>query len=165
MIKQIETERLVIREVKSSDAPSILKLFNQEDCLKYIGDKGIRTIEDAENYITSGPIKSYQEHGLGLLAVSKDDKFIGLCGLLKREEFESPDLGFAFLQPFYGKGYAFEASKGVLLQNKNMHKIIALTHLENTASISLLKKLGFNHRGTIAFGENKEPSHYFELIN
>ena len=163
MIETITTERLVLREVEKGDAASILKLFRQPDCIKFIGDKGLNTIEDAEAYIVNGPIKSYQEHDMGLLAVCLNNKFVGLCGLLKRPELELPDLGFAFLKESYGKGFAFEASSGVLAKNKGIGKVIALTHEENMASISLLNKLGFELAQKVPFGEDKALSNLFEL--
>jgi RimJ/RimL family protein N-acetyltransferase len=149
-----ETERLAIRQLNLNDAPFIVQLLNEESFIHYIADKNVRTNGDAINYLTNGPIYSYQTYGFGLSLVllKGTDTPIGLCGLLKREELEHPDLGYAFLPEFWGKGYANEAAESVLKEGVVTHSlniILAVTLLDNLSSNRLLKNVGFNLKGTI----------------
>lgn len=173
MLKKIDTMRLSVRPLTIEDAPSIAKLFNQADCLKYIGNKGITDHQAAIEYLENGPLKSYQQHQLGLMAVTlNNNEFVGTCGLLVREQFEHPDLGFAFLSEFQGKGYAKEACLAVLENYQDIQTLLAFTHLDNQASQKLLTAIGFVRQKNITFDAqpsdnttNKpvEQSAYFEL--
>lgn len=163
-IDQITTQRLFIRPLNLNDAPSIYSLFNQADCLHYIGDKGINDHQAAIDYLNTGPLQSYQEHQMGLMAVTlRSGEFVGTCGLLVRPQFEHPDLGFAFLSEHQGKGYAKEASVAVLSAHQGIKTIISFTHLDNNASQQLLKSLGFTQQDNIVFDGQQEQSAYFVL--
>ena len=149
MKNKIETDRLFLRELQISDALFIFELLNSEGWLKYIGDRKIATIMDAENYIINGPILNYKTNGFGLWLVLEKTKQIpiGICGLLKRDYLEYLDIGFAFLPKFYGNGYALEASKATcsFAENKlNINKLMAIVQSNNLRSTRLLEKLGFN---------------------
>jgi len=144
----LETQRLIIRELKVDDAQFILTLLNEPSFLRYIGDKEVRNLDDARRYILSGPVASYERHGFGLFRVELKDSHIpiGMCGLLKREELPDPDIGFAFLPDFWNRGYAFEAAAAVLnyaRQRLKLDRILAIVNPDNDASIKLLQKLGF----------------------
>ncbi|MDI3288489.1 GNAT family N-acetyltransferase [Polyangium sp. 15x6] len=142
------TERLTLRKLTLADAPFIFRLVNDPDFLVYIGDRGVRTLEDAEAYIRNGPIGSYERHGYGLwgVAVKETGELIGMSGLLKREQYADVDIGYAFLPEFRGGGYAFESGSAVLGLASEvfaLRRVIALVAPANAASIGLLKKLGF----------------------
>ena len=143
----LETERLILRGLESADGPFILTLLNEPSFLRFIGDKKVRTVADAEQYILNGPVASYERHGFGLLLVELKDAQtpIGICGLLKRDELPAPDIGFAFLPDFWNKGYAFEAAAAVMKDARERLKlvrILAITNQDNEASIKLLQKIG-----------------------
>jgi RimJ/RimL family protein N-acetyltransferase len=145
----METERLILRELDFSDAEFILALLNEPSFLRYIGDKKVRTIQDAEQYILNGPVASYERHGFGLCAVELKESHtpIGICGLLKRDELPDPDIGFAFLPDFWNRGFAFESAAAVLQDARerlNLHRILAITNQDNEPSIKLLQKLGLH---------------------
>jgi len=149
-----ETERLIVRRFNLNDAGFIVRLLNEESFIRYIADKHIKTKKDAVNYLNDGPISSYQTYGFGLnLVILKETHTpIGMCGLLKREELDYPDLGYAFLPEFCGKGYASEAAISVLNVEMATHQIdtvLAVTLQNNVPSIKLLNKAGFNLHGTI----------------
>ncbi|MEO8189575.1 MAG: GNAT family N-acetyltransferase [Acidobacteriota bacterium] len=143
----LETERLVLRRVTEEDAPFILELLNDPDWLRYIGDRKVRTLEDARGYIQTGPMGMYARHGLGLYLTELKDGGapIGLCGLLRRDGLADPDIGFAFLPAFRGRGYASEAAAATLEYAKNtlgLEKVVAITSPDNGRSVRLLDKLG-----------------------
>ncbi|GAA4271368.1 GNAT family N-acetyltransferase [Aquimarina gracilis] len=145
----LETERLCLREFHVEDADFILKLVNSPNWIKFIGDKGVKTIEDAISYLVDGPIKSYKENGFGLWLVQlRDSKVpIGMCGLVNREILEDVDIGFALLPDYMNKGYGFESANAVMNYAKNVLKIsriVAITDEDNTSSIKLLQKLGLS---------------------
>lgn len=144
----LETERLTLRKFNLDDTHFIIKLVNSEGWLKNIGDRNIKTEEQARNYLQNGPLKSYSEHGFGLWLVElkADQVPIGICGILKRDTLETPDIGFAFLPEFTGQGFAFEVASATMAFAKNDLKIgviSAITVPGNTTSIKLLEKLGF----------------------
>ena len=143
----LETERLRLRWLAFDDAPFIIKLLNDTSFIRFIGDKGVRTVEDAEKYIVNGPRASYEKYGYGLYATGLKDtgKTIGICGILKRETLPHPDIGFAFLPAYWDHGYAFEAAAAVMRHARtvlNEDTILAITTPDNEASVRLLSKLG-----------------------
>jgi len=145
----LETERLILRRFVVEDAQFVLNLVNEPSFLRYIGDKKIRTLDDARQYILSGPVASYARHGFGLCLVELRESHapIGMCGLLKREELPEPDIGFALLPEFWNKRFAFEAAAAVLRDARErlgLQRVLAITSLDNEASIKLLQKLGLH---------------------
>lgn len=142
-----ETERLTLRQLSPDDAPLILELLNEPSFIRYIGDKGVRNLDDAVNYILNGPVASYQLHGFGLYLVElKADRTpIGICGVLKRDTLPDPDIGFAFLPAYWKLGYAFESAAAVMTHAREvlgMDRILAITSPDNEASERLLGKIG-----------------------
>ncbi|MEP6793901.1 MAG: GNAT family N-acetyltransferase [Saprospiraceae bacterium] len=158
----IETERLIMRHFDVSAAPFIVELLNSKGWLEYIGDRNVRTVEQAEAYLLNGPIKSYTDHGYGLSLVSlkEGDIPIGACGLLKRDYLDTADLGFAFLPEYTGQGYGYESAAAVLTyaeQELQKSPILAFTVPHNEASIKLLEKLGFRFEKVFTMpGEEEE---------
>ena len=143
----LQTERLNLREFTLDDAPFILTLLNEPSFLRFIGDKKVRTLEAAQQYILNGPMASYAQHGFGLHLVElKNSKTsIGMCGLLKRDELPDPDIGFAFVPDFWGKGFAFEAATALMNDARErfkLNRVLAIVNPDNDASIKLLEKLG-----------------------
>ncbi len=146
-MRVLETDRLILCRLSTDDAAFVLELVNDPSWLRYIGDKGVRTLDDARDYITKGPVASYEQHGFGLYLTKLKDGGapIGLCGLLKRKSLADPDIGFAFLPNYRGKGYAFESASAVLVHGRTvlaLDRIVAVTTPDNQASIDLLEKLG-----------------------
>ena len=161
----IETSRLILSELKTEDAAFILKLYNDRDFISYIGDKGIRSIKDAEKFIENGPKQSYREHRHGLYLVQlKDFTSIGICGLLKRANLDLPDIGFAILPDYRRMGFIYEASKAVIQDAKKRllyDKIVAITSPNNNASINLLIKLGFRYKELIKIESDNKPTQLY----
>lgn len=146
-MKVMETDRLLLRWLTTDDAAFILELLNDPSWLRYIGDKGVRTIDDARNYIITGPMDMYSRLGFGLYLVEiKEDRIpIGICGLIKRDSLEDVDIGFAFLSRFRSKGYAFEAAsatKAYGIDQLGLKRIVAITSMDNHDSSKLLEKIG-----------------------
>lgn len=156
-----ETERLRLREFNFEDTQFIIELLNSAGWLKYIGDRNVVTREQAKAYLENGPIKSYKENGFGLSLVEKKDDFkpIGMCGIIKRDTLENPDIGFAFLPCYSGKGYAYEIVSETLKYARNKLKIdqiAAITLPGNERSIRLLSKVRFKFIKTVCFPQSKE---------
>lgn len=150
----LETERLLIRQLTTDDAAFIIELVNSPGWLTYIGDRHIKTEEEAKTYLLNGPLASYETHGFGLYLVELkgDQTPIGLCGLLKRDTLENPDIGFALLPASMGKGYAFEMARATVsfaTDTLNLPVISAIVLPTNEASIKLLEKLGMRFVKTI----------------
>lgn len=166
----LETERLLLREFSTEDASFIIELLNSPGWLKYIGDRNVKTLEQASEYLLNGPIKSYAVNGYGLWLVEKkdDQAKIGMCGIIRRETLKDPDIGFAFLPEFSGKGYAYEIAKACLDHAKNtlgIKTISAITVPYNESSIRLLEKLGLSMQRTIMLPGSTEELLLYEIIN
>ena len=145
----LQTERLSLRRMSLDDAEFIVELLNDPSFLHFIGDKGVRTAEDARQYILSGPMDSYSRHGFGLWLVELKGSHIpiGICGLLKRETLSDVDIGFAFLPPYRSRGYAFESAAAVLNYGRTvlgLRRIVAITDDDNTGSHRVLAKIGMS---------------------
>lgn len=154
----IETRRLQLRQLDLGDAKFILELLNEADFIRYIGDKGVRTLQDARDYISSGPVDSYSRNGFGLYATCiRDGTPIGICGLVRREGLSEPDVGFAFLARHCSQGYAVESAGAVLDHGSrvlNLPRIVAITSAENYSSIAVLEKIGLSFERMIRLTEN-----------
>ncbi len=149
-----ESERVTVRQFTLDDAEFVIELLNDDSFIRYIADKKVRTIVDAENYLKSGPLASYEKIGFGLSLVmlTESETPIGMCGLLKRDELEFPDLGYAFLPQYCGKGYALEAAKAVLKEGMKRHslsRVLAVTLPHNQHSNRLLQQAGFTQTGMV----------------
>jgi RimJ/RimL family protein N-acetyltransferase len=132
----------------------------------FIGDKGVRNLEDARQYILNGPIASYQQHGFGLYLVSRNanNEPIGMCGLLKRDSLPDVDIGFAFVPEAWHHGYAFESAVAVFNYGKDVLKlprIVAITNIDNEASGRLLEKLGLRYERLVDLNRNGDVTKLF----
>lgn len=144
----LETSRLVLREMTANDAEFILGLLNQPSFLRFVGDKGVRTVADAAAYIENGPRASYRRHGYGLniVLLRETGAAMGICGLVTRDWLDAPDIGFSLLPAYWSLGYAFEAASAVLDQAESVHRLrrfLAITNPDNQSSIRLLERLRF----------------------
>jgi [ribosomal protein S5]-alanine N-acetyltransferase len=147
----LETERLRVRRLAAEDAPFVLRLLNEPSFLANIGDRGVRTLDDASRYIEEGPAASHARHGFGLdlVELRETGAAIGMCGLLRRDHLEHPDLGYALLPEHWSRGYAAEVAAGVLAHARDslgIRWVLAVTSLDNRASIRVLERLGFEFR-------------------
>jgi RimJ/RimL family protein N-acetyltransferase len=146
-LKILETDRLILRWLSVEDAEFILRLLNEPSFIRFIGDKGVRTVDDAQRYILEGPVSSYEQVGFGLYLseLKETGVAIGICGLLKRDSLEDVDIGFAFLPEFWNRGYAFESASAVMAYGRDvigLDRIVAITSPDNDGSINVLGKLG-----------------------
>jgi [ribosomal protein S5]-alanine N-acetyltransferase len=142
----IQTPRLDLRELSVDDAGYILDLLNEPGFIRFIGDKGVRTLADAREYLLQGPIESYARNGFGLYAAClRDGTPIGMCGLVRREGLDDPDVGFALLSRYWSKGYAAESAGAVLayaVEALRLKRVVAITSPDNWSSIAVLEKIG-----------------------
>ena len=164
----VETERLVLRKMNHDDGEFILELLNEPDWIKYIGDRGIRTVDAAEKYIEEGPMAMYADHGIGLYIVELKESGnpIGICGLIQRDFLKDVDLGFGFLSKYWGKGYAYEAAQATLHYGVNelgYSRIAGFTALDNEKSANLLQKLGMKDEGEIRYSTSAEYVRLFAI--
>jgi len=157
----LETERLRLRELEAADAAFILELVNEPDWLRFIGDRGIRDLDAARNYIEQGPRAMQAKHGFGLWCVESraDGTALGMCGLIKRDTLEHVDIGFAFLARHRGRGYAREAAQGTLAHagGLGLKTLAAITDPANARSIHLLEGLGFRFQEQRSLSPDAEP--------
>ena len=148
MTPVLETDRLLLRHLTENDAAFILDLLNQPSFIENIGDRGVRTIEDARGYICERIVASYERHGFGLygVVVKQTGELAGICGLVKRDTLDDVDLGFAFLPQHWSKGYAVEAaaaSRDHAARDVGLTRLVAITSPSNVRSIRVLEKIGF----------------------
>jgi len=147
---RLSSERLTLRMVEQKDAEFILELYNSEDFLRFVGDKGIHTVGDAQLYIQNNILAMHEEHKVCLMLVESSDtkEKLGVCGLIKRPELTAYDIGYGFMPAVYGQGYGYEAGQTVIeyaRQQPEIDELVAITTSDNGASQALLTKLGFTY--------------------
>jgi len=158
---KIDTERLYLRRAALEDADFIYALLNSPSWIQFIGDKGIFSTEKAIGYIQNSLWNSYDKNGFGLLVVclKANDTPLGLCGFLQRDYLEHPDIGFAFLPSFEGKGFAFEAASAVMshgASHLNLKRVYAICMETNEKSVRLLNRLGFQKTDVIKLNADSD---------
>jgi RimJ/RimL family protein N-acetyltransferase len=161
----LETERLRLRRLGPEDAPFVLRLVNDPDWLRYIGDRGVRTLEDAERYVAAGPVAMHERNGFSLLAAERKEAPgpIGICGLLRRDTLPDVDIGFAFLPEFRARGYALEAARATLdwaRDDLGLPRVIAITAPDNGRSRALLEKIGLRYERSTILPDGTEAAVY-----
>ena len=158
----LKTSRLILSALSLDDAEFILELLNEPAFMRFIGDRGVRNLEDARNYLLNGPLASYASSGFGLWRVqlSSTGQSIGICGLIKRAALPDVDLGYAFLARFWRQGYASEAALAVRDYARGklgLRRLLGITNQGNAASIRVLEKIGMRLEGRITLpGETVE---------
>lgn len=156
----LETERLILRHMSpDTDAVFVLELLNQPSFLQYIGDKGVRTLDDAQQYIVNGPVKSYEQNGFGLYMVELKENGvpIGISGLVKRDTLPDADIGFAFLPDHWSQGYAVESAAAVMAyarEKLGLVRVLAITSPDNERSAKLLGKIGLRFERVLKLTED-----------
>jgi [ribosomal protein S5]-alanine N-acetyltransferase len=162
----LETERLRLRKViPEKDAAFFVEILNSPSFLKYVGDRKVRTIEDAIAYLENGVMKRYVENGHDgyMVELRETGESIGNCGLFKRAALDYPDIGFSFLPQHEGKGYGFESAQAVLglARQLKIKRVLGITVAYNTRSIRLLESLGLRFEKTFHMeGDPEELSLY-----
>jgi [ribosomal protein S5]-alanine N-acetyltransferase len=146
----LETPRLSLRHLANEDAAFLAELMNEPAYIDKIGDRCVRTIADAMRYIEEKYVTSYARHGFGfyLVKLVERDAPIGICGLVKRESLDHPDLGFAYLRRFWSRGYATEAASATLEYARKsllLPYVYGLVSPNNSRSIRLLEQLGLRY--------------------
>lgn len=157
----LETPRLSLRRLTLDDAGFVFGLVNQPSWLRFIGDKNVRNLDDARNYLRTGPLDMYERYGFGLFLVESKETGLpmGMCGLLKRDSLPRPDVGYAFMPEFWGKGHAVEAASAVLEygnQALGMKRILAIVSPDNAGSIRVLEKCGMHFECMLALTPDNE---------
>jgi RimJ/RimL family protein N-acetyltransferase len=166
-MQAIQTERLILRKFTVEDAPFLLELLNTPRWIQFIGDRGVRTVEGAAQYITDRFFKSYETYGFGfyILILKETQTPIGTSGLIKRDGLDGVDMGFALLPEYEQKGYGFEAGQAVLTlakDNFNLKKLLAITNQDNHNSQKLLVKMGFKKDKTVVLPNDSIELFLFE---
>ncbi|MDE2137584.1 MAG: GNAT family N-acetyltransferase [Gammaproteobacteria bacterium] len=151
----LRTPRLELRPVAAADAAFLAALLNDPAWLRYIGDRGVRTVADAERYIEGRIWSQYAAHGFGMyiMELRGASRAIGTCGLVRREFLAGPDLGVALLPAWVGHGYATEGARAVIghaERTLGIDPLYAIVRSENTRSVGMLERLRFTHQGPFA---------------
>jgi RimJ/RimL family protein N-acetyltransferase len=144
----LETPRLLLRTAEAGDAAFYGALLNSPSFIEQLGDRGVHTLEQAERALADGPGAMQARYGHSLYIVcTRNAAPIGMCGLIKREELDGVDLGYAFLPRHHGQGYAREAAAAVrdyAHETLQIQRLLAIVSAKNEKSISVLQKIGFN---------------------
>ena len=165
-MRVLETQRLLLRYFRTDDAKFILQLLNEPAFKEHIGDKGAKTLDDAKLYLENGPIDSYERFGYGLNMVELKDSGepIGMCGLVRRDNLEDADIGYAFLEQYWSRGYARESAEAVLSHAREtlgLERIVAIVTPRNHSSIKLLENIGLSFERMIHLTDDEKELKYF----
>lgn len=158
-VSPIETDRLILRPMTEEDAEFILELVNDPSFIQNIGDRKVRTLEDARAYITNGPVESYRKNGFGLYLVESKEtgESMGMCGLIRRNTLNDVDIGYAFLPRYWSRGYAIESALAIKRQARDvigLKRLVAVVDPQNLGSIRLLEKLGMKFERMVRLAED-----------
>lgn len=165
----LESERLLIREIQLSDAPFYFELFNDPDWIRFISDKNLKSVDETATYLNKMKIENSKLDGLGFFTVilKATNKAIGVSTALHRDKLPYVDIGYGFLPMARGKGYATEATKLIIEyvhQKFRQKKVYAFTVPENEKSQNLLKRLDFKFVGNqFIFDDEEEAVYEFEF--
>lgn len=164
----LTTPRLTLRCVVAADAAFFVELLNEPSFIENIGDRGVRTTADAERYLAEKYLASYERHGYGLYVVELKDGGvpIGICGLVKRDALEHPDIGFALLPRYWSNGYAAEAAAETVRLARGplmLPYLYGVVSPQNTRSIRLLERLGLRRLRSVQLPGNAKPSDIFGM--
>jgi RimJ/RimL family protein N-acetyltransferase len=162
---ELTTERLGLRRFTLDDAELMLAIWNDPAFVRFVGDRGVRSIEDARTALTDGALRLYAEYGYGpfRVALKAGDVPIGICGLFHREGLDDPDIGFALLPDYCGKGYAFEAARAVISHagdDLGLERLTAIVSADNAASIRLIEKLGLTFERVLRLPDDDDVDLY-----
>ncbi|KFC23877.1 GNAT family N-acetyltransferase [Epilithonimonas lactis] len=166
-MKNYETERLILKPADLEDADFFLELYNLPSFIKHIGDRNLRTKEDAENYISNRFLPQIEKLGFGnYVVIHKElNEKIGAVGVFVREGIDVPDIGFSFFPDFEGKGYAYESAINLMEIVKTefgIEKLSAMTSDENISSQRLIERLGLQFKKYVIFPDDNEELRYYE---
>jgi RimJ/RimL family protein N-acetyltransferase len=169
----LTTARLSLRRLSSrrpEDLAFVLDLVNEPSWIRFIGDRGVRTLDDARGYLEKGPEASYAKNGFGLWLVERKDDGapLGMTGLIKRDGLADVDIGFAFFPRYWGQGYAREAAEAVLAhatRDLGMRRVVAITSRDNHASQKVLLRIGMRHEGTVKLPGDDEELDFFATVS
>jgi [ribosomal protein S5]-alanine N-acetyltransferase len=161
----LETGRLALNELTADDAPFIVELLLSRGFKENIGDRGVRDLDGARGYIERTRA-GYAANGFGVWRadLKATGEAAGICGLVKRDGLDHPDIGYAFLEGFWGSGLASEAGAATLAYAREvlgLPTIVAIVQPTNGGSIAVLRKIGMQAAGLIKLPGNDEPSAYF----
>jgi RimJ/RimL family protein N-acetyltransferase len=167
-VLQLETPRLWLREFTEADAAFVLRLLNEPSFIEFIGDRGVRSLDDARRYLREGPMASYRTNGHGLLRIDlkPDGVPVGMCGLVRRDSLPDADIGFALLPEYWNCGYVTEAARAAIRhghETLGMGTILGITVPGNGRSISVLGKLGLQFLEERPLGDKPQPLRIFGL--
>ena len=164
---ELETSRLTLRRLELNDAPFVMALLNEPSFIQNIGDRGVRSIEDAHRYLLAGPLEMYDRYGFGLWHVAlKSGAPIGMCGLLKRDILPDVDVGYAFLPAYWGMGFAFEAADATLrygARKFGLKRVVGVVSEGNEGSIRVLEKLGMRFERMCSMREGEPDVRLYGL--
>jgi RimJ/RimL family protein N-acetyltransferase len=164
-LPELETPRLTLRRLQFDDAPFLVRLLNEPSFLENIGDRGVRSIEDAHRYLREGPMAMYDKYGFGLWHTArKDGTPVGMCGLLKRDNLPDVDVGYAFFPEFWGSGFAYEAAAATLRHGARkfgLTRVVGVVSEGNAGSIRVLEKLGMSFERMFSMREGEPEVRYY----
>ncbi|MEO7454765.1 MAG: GNAT family N-acetyltransferase [Gemmatimonadaceae bacterium] len=164
-----ETDRLTLRRMTEADAVHMLAILTDTDFVRFVGDRGVRTLEAAESYLRAGPMASYEQHGFGLyLVIRRDDESaVGVCGLLKRDYLEDVDVGYALLPHARGHGFALESVRAVsehAARDVGVTRLLAIISPENAASRVVAERAGMREHRALTDTNGHEVIVYEKLL-
>jgi len=161
------TARLRLRTAVPSDHAFYHALVNDPLFVEHIGDRGIRTLADAERALVDGTIAMQRERGHSLYVVERKDDGVpvGMCGLIRRDSLPDVDIGYAFLPVGRGLGYGLEAARAVLAHAPavGVTRLLAIAAPTNYASNLLLQRLGMRFERFVRLPPDNRGSNLYSI--
>lgn len=150
----IETDRTFLRNLAPGDAGDFYALNQDEEVLRYTGDKPFKDLAEARLFLNG--YDQYRRFGVGRLSVifREDNRFIGWCGLKYTEHDDEYDIGFRLLRKYWNQGLASETARACIaygFERCAIPRIVGRVRTENLASIRVLQKAGLAYKAPFDF--------------
>ncbi len=171
----IETERLILRELRTTDLEGMFELDSNPEVHKYLGNKPVKTKAESQK-ILEGVIDQYKTRGIGRFAAIEKTTgdFIGWSGIRLNTEYHMNgytryyDVGYRLIPKYWGKGYATESGKAAVNYAFNVLKlpeVYGITEKGNQASHNALLKIGLHYVEDFYFEQEQLDLRWYELKN
>jgi RimJ/RimL family protein N-acetyltransferase len=168
----LETDRLILRELKLSDAEAFFAMDKNPNVHRYLWNKPVQKIEETIEVIAFVR-KQYVENGIGRFAMvlKETNEFVGWAGIKYNTEVLNNkinfyDIGYRLDEKFWGKGYASEATLAWLkyaFETMNIKTMEAAAHIDNIASNKILQNIGMQR--TEQYIDGGATWNWYELEN
>ncbi len=160
----VETERLIVRLFRQSDADAMNRIFGDAEVMRF--GVGVQTPEWVQDWICAclgNPI------GPWAVIEKSSETVIGYCGLFYFDDVcgqSETEIGYRLARPYWRRGYATEAACAVrdyAFNVLHLPRLIAIIDPLNVRSIRVAEKLGMHYEKDVMFEGYTHPDRVYAI--